>query len=181
MRDILGPDLFKIYHIDDGELLLTYKGPVDKYIVHSFGQYINDYMEKCNNSNTFFYKIFMELAQNTALHSLEVKEFSDGNKIGIGSMALYKKDGFLNFQIGNHVNINEIDPIIDKCEKINSMDRNELREFKRQERAKPFREHGGGNIGLIQVALDSNNPLDFKVTKINSELAFFAVCVKIKC
>ena len=59
------------------------------------------------------------------------------------------------------------------------MNREELRDYKRKEINKPYSSSGGGNIGLIQVALTSDNPLNYKLTEMDNNTAFFAVCVKI--
>ncbi len=43
----------------------------------------------------------------------------------------------------------------------------------------PQREKGNANIGLIQVALTSANPLDIEVTLIDDNYSFFAITVKV--
>ena len=174
-------DLLHLHNNQEVDLLLSYKGPMDKYFIKAIGEYINEITIDCMKARVNFYKVFMELVQNVAFYSLEYKKYRDENTIGIGSLALYRKDEFLFLQIGNRVNIQEIDPIIKKCKKINTLNRLDLRKFKRQERARPYSSQGGGNIGLIQVALDSDNPLDFELAPFDNNEAFFSVCVKIKC
>jgi len=83
------------------------------------------------------------------------------------------------FVTGNLVRNEDIISIIDKSEIINSLDREELREYKREQRKLPHGPKGGAHIGLIQVALTSDNPLDVEVTPIDDDHSFFSIAVKI--
>ncbi|RLD77713.1 MAG: hypothetical protein DRJ10_11465, partial [Bacteroidetes bacterium] len=73
----------------------------------------------------------------------------------------------------------DIVSIIEKSEIINSLDREELREYKRQQRKLPPGKRGGAHIGLIQVALTSANPLDIEVNPVDDDHSFFSIAVKI--
>ena len=178
MRNIKEFDLYNWYNQLDGKILLSYKGPMDEFIIHSFGRYIKNLSSGASGSMKKLYKIYMELVQNVAFYSYENKT-TDGKTIGIGTFVLLKNDNEYFLNIGNMVQNDEITPIIEKCDAINDMDHDELREFKRKEIAKPYSSHGGGNIGLIQVALSSKKSLNYKLTAITEKTSFFAVCVKV--
>ncbi len=79
---------------------------------------------------------------------------------------------------GNLVKTDDIITIIEKSEVINSLDREELREYKRQQRKLPPGKKGGAHIGLIQVALTSSNPLDIEVNPVDDKHSFFSIAVK---
>ena len=72
-------------------------------------------------------------------------------------------------------------PVIEKCELINSLDRESLREYRREQRriASDVKKNSG-NIGLIQVALTAESPLDIELTPINDEESFFSIAVKVE-
>jgi hypothetical protein len=126
------------------------------------------------------FKIFMELAQNVSFYSAEFNKLEENKKIGIGSLVILEENSNYHFYSGNVVNNIDIIPIIDKCEVINSLDREQLREFKRKQRQLPRSEFGGANIGLIQIALTADNPIDLKLTPITEEKSFFSIGVTIK-
>jgi hypothetical protein len=173
-------DLYDFHNILDGKVLLSYKGPWDEHILVSIGNYIRSIDKNNPKIGLKIFKIFMELAQNMSLYSAEFSKLDTEKRVGIGSMLIREEDGCYYFYSGNLVKNKDIIPIIDKCDVINSLDRDELREFKRKQRNMPRGEFGGANIGLIQIALTSNHPLDIKVTPITEEDSFFSVCVTIK-
>ena len=179
VQDIEEFKLYDLYDYFSSNLILSYKGPMDEYIIHSLGNYISDIEADNGASQSNLFKIYMELVQNVSYYSVETKLYATGKKTGIGCLVLFKKDDEYLLNIGNKVNINEISPLIKKCDKINQMERHELRDYKRKEISKPYSSSGGGNIGLIQVALSSKNPLNYKLTPITDEISFFSICVKI--
>jgi len=83
------------------------------------------------------------------------------------------------FITGNAVLNDNIIPLIEKCEFINSLDRESLREYKREQRRHPQGNLGNAHIGLIQVALTAANPLDIEVSPLDDEKSYFSIAVKI--
>ncbi len=173
-------DLYDLHNILEGKVLLSYKGPWDERILVSIGNYIRTINPDNPKISLKIFKVFMELAQNMSFYSAEFNKLDQDKKVGIGSMLIREENGCYFFYSGNVVNNKDIIPIIDKCNVINSLDRVQLREFKRKQRNLPRGEFGGANIGLIQIALTSDHPLDIKLTPITEETSFFSICVKIK-
>jgi len=83
------------------------------------------------------------------------------------------------FITGNSVYKKDLENLLEKCEKINSLDPSGLREYKRSQLGLPDSQKGGANIGLIQVALTASNPLNFQTYAIDDATSFFSVAVKI--
>jgi len=108
---------------------------------------------------------------------------TNGNGAGLiaGEIALVigEFDEHFTFITGNVVKNEDVIPLINKCEKINSLDREGLRQYKREMRGLPSDGRDGANIGLIKVALTSENPLDIEVTPIDNEFSFFSLSVKV--
>jgi len=168
---------FNLYEYDklfSKEIQISYKGPFDKHILTIIGNYIKTIIGDKQTSIKLF-KIFIELAQNISYYSSSQSKANDNS--GIGILAIREADNKFYLHSGNQVKAEDVFPILDKCEIINSLDREGLREYKRQQRNLPRGEKGGAHIGLIQVALTSANPLDIKVTPINDEYSFFSVTV----
>lgn len=173
-------DLYKYHNIFEGNVLLSYKGPWDEHIVFSMGNYIKVILKNNASVSKKIFKIFMELAQNVSFYSAEYNKLEENKKIGIGSLVILEENDNYHFYSGNVVNNVDIIPIIDKCDVINSLDREELREFKRKQRQLPRSEFGGANIGLIQIALTADNPIDIKLTPITEEKSYFSIGVLVK-
>jgi hypothetical protein len=99
----------------------------------------------------------------------------------MGTLVIGEVGGSYTFVTGNVVKNNDIEPVIEKCEIINSLDRDSLREYRReQRRLANTGKKNSGNIGLIQVALTAESPLDIELTPVSDEESFFSIAVQIK-
>ncbi|MCQ2975305.1 MAG: SiaB family protein kinase [Bacteroidales bacterium] len=173
--------LFDSHNLLNQNILVSYKGPIDERIMTVIGDNIvlvaNDTNDK---ARTKIFKVFMELAQNVWLYSSETCKLENGKSVGMGSLVIGEFGNYYTFVTGNVVKNADIVPVIDKCEMINSLDRESLREYRREQRrlaqsGKP----NSGNIGLIQVALTAESPLDIELTPVNDDESFFSIAVKI--
>lgn len=173
-------DLFSYHNFFEGNVLLSYKGPWNDHIVFSMGNYIKVIVKDNVSISKKIFKIFMELAQNVSFYSAEYNKLEEDKKVGIGSLVILEQNNNYHFYSGNVVSNVDIIPIIDKCDVINSLDREQLRDFKRKQRQLPRSEYGGANIGLIQIALTADNPIDIKLTPITEDKSFFSIGVTVK-
>ena len=134
-------------------------------------------MESTPKAAKRIFKIFIELAQNVSIYSAE-KNIAT-KKFGIGSLVVTETSGYYYFYTGNIVENKDISPLINRCEIINSLNIDGLRKYKRAQLELPDNDRGGANIGLIQVAIASSNPLSMEFSPIDKENSFFAVSVKV--
>lgn len=175
--------LYEYHNLLHQNILVSYKGPIDERIMTVIGDNIeivtNDSTDKARSK---IFKIFMELAQNVWLYSAESCTSLSGRRLGMGTLVIGEFGDSYTFVTGNVVRNTDIEPVIEKCEIINSLDRDSLREYRREQRrlAKDGKNKNSGNIGLIQVALTAESPLDIELTPVSDEESFFSIAVKIK-
>jgi len=168
------------YHRNlDQNVPISYKGPIDEKILQAIGAHIESILSGHPKAGKKIFKIFIELAQNISYYSAEKSIYKESKEIGSGMILIGETEESYTFVTGNLVKNEDIFSIIDKSEIINSLDREELREYKREQRKLPHGPKGGAHIGLIQVALTSDNPLDIEVTPIDDDHSFFSIAVKI--
>ena len=169
------------YHSSiDKNTRISYKGPIDVNILQAIGMYIDGIFTKSPKASKKVFKIFIELAQNISYYSAEKSIMRNNKEIGAGMVVISESEKNYNFLTGNLVKNEDIVSIIEKSEMINSLNREELRELKRKQRNMPHHsKRGGGNIGLIQVALTSSYPLDIEVLPVDDDISFFSIAVKI--
>ena len=163
----------------DQNIALSYKGPIDEKILQTIGYYIESFLSKHPKAGKKIFKVFIELAQNISYYSAEKSIFKGEREIGTGLFLISEGEDSYTFMTGNLVKNDDIYAITDKSEIINSLDRDELREYKREQRKLPSGPKGGAHIGLIQVALTSANPLDIEISPVDDALSFFSIAVKI--
>jgi len=176
------PEKFSLYNYHntfDKDILISFKGPFDKHILAIIGNYIEVMLGKNPKAGKKIFKIFIELAQNIAFYSAEGRENMSADT-GIGTLVIGEFDDHYSFIAGNAVKAEDVVEIIEKSEIINSLDRNGLREYKREQRKLPQGSKGSAHIGLIQVALTAASPLDIEVTPIDEKHSFFTISVNIE-
>ena len=84
------------------------------------------------------------------------------------------------FITGNLVGYKDYVKLTDKCNQIISKTKEELREFKRQQRSLPREsETDGGNIGIIQSTILSRYPPSYTFHKIDDDNYFYILSVRI--
>ncbi len=172
-------DLFEYHYRSKHEVLISYKGPFDKEVLTVIGSYIKIILGKNPMASKRIFKIFMELAQNVSYYSTERNILEKHAKSGIGTLAIIEQNDNYTFHTGNEITNNSIIEVIEKCEIINALDKNGLREYKRKQLRLPDGVFGGANIGLIQVALTSMHPIEFKAVPIDDKISFLGLTVRI--
>jgi len=170
------------YHtqISQDNILLSYKGPLTDVLLSEFSRDIRQKLQDEESKvGKKVFAIFMELAQNVLFYSKEKNQFGR-NRDKVGTLVIVNEDDIYRVVTGNLVFHRDIPFLQEKCNTINSLDRDALREYKRDLRNNPENEESrGAGIGLVQAALTSDNPLEVEVRPIGEEFAFFVVSVAV--
>ncbi len=167
------------YHVkmDNQQVVLYYKGPFDDTILANISNHLQNSFENNPKVGRRVFAAFIEMAQNIAFYSSERNLFTpnkDKNQRGVGTFAIYEHDSLLTLISGNVVENTKVVSLINRCETINQLDRDGLRELKRKWRNQNMgMDHKGGNIGLVQIALKSEHPLHIEMIEIDEEHSFF--------
>lgn len=172
-------DLFNLHAAFAKDSLLLYKGPFDKNILVVFRKHIDGILNEYPTINKKVFAIFIELAQNIIYYSSE-RSAIEQESAGIGSLAICEKDDSYSFITGNLVDNNSVSLFLDKCATIKQLNRDELREFKRQQLHLPSGQNDTANIGLIQVALTADGKFDFYQKIIDDKYSFITITVDVK-
>lgn len=169
------------YHtqISQDNVLLSYKGPLTDILLSEFSKDIRKKLQSNPKTGKKVFAVFMELAQNVLYYSKESNYFGNNDKVG--TLVIVQTDEYYRLITGNLVYKNSVDKLLEKCEIVNSLNREELREYKRKLRNQPKGgESKGAGIGLVQAALTSQNPLEVQVKELQGEHAFFILFVNVK-
>lgn len=159
--------------------IISYNGPFDSQVLSVIAENIEYSLSNNPRVSKKIFKIYIELAQNISYYSAEKHVSEEGNYYGVGILLLREFDDHYSFSAGNIVETKQVLPVIQKCETINILDRDKLREYKRKLRNMPSGVPGGGNIGLVQVALTADYPLEFDVINLDSEKSFYILNVRV--
>ncbi len=171
--------LFNYFNdMNNQEIILTFKGTISQDILTDVGISLRSKLDSHNVSKKTF-AIFVELAQNIYHHSAQ-KEYSavKGRTAGVGVILIQNHSEYLILSSGNLIESYKIEGLSERCEYINKLTSDELRDYYIKQRRRPTG-GVGANIGLIDMARRSGNPLEYQVVKIDEEYSFFALSIKV--
>lgn len=167
----------KLRHGD--KLLHQYGGPFNQDIVKKYAHLLSTIAQENKVAQRRLFYVFVELAQNVGYYSDFRTEENEDNSVGIGNTILYENDESFGFMIGNYINENALKVLERKCEIINNLDRESLREFKIYQRNLIPGTNGGAHIGLIMVALTTRKKIELDTYTTNENKNFFSINVRI--
>ncbi|MCP5102247.1 MAG: hypothetical protein GY950_02660 [bacterium] len=180
-----GLELLKYYKkMCERNIVLDFQGAISQDMLVGMAELIKN---KCSREfgrpriAKKLFSIFIEMAQNIAFYSAERAKFSDwGPDVGAGIIVVTEKNKCYTITSGNLADKDAILQIIEHCQKINGMDKEELKQFYK-ERIKLSRDMGkkGGGIGLIDIARKSRNTISYQVTPVDNLNSFLVLSVKI--
>ena len=173
------------YHasLNSKNVVLYYKGPFDEHILSNISSQLRRKFSDNPRAGAKLFAIFIELAQNISYYSAESNFFYDeeGQKNGVGTVVIIDREDAIVFSAGNLVKSEQVVEIIAKCQEINTLSFEELRALKRDTRSTERTEgQKGGNIGLIHVALKSENPLEVEAKVVDEHHSFFMISATIQ-
>jgi len=158
---------------------ISYTGVFDGQILSVIAKNIEYSLSQDPIVNKKMFKVFLELAQNISYYSDEKLAVNKHEESGVGTITIQEFKNHFVFATGNIISKVDTEKIERKCKKINSLTREDLRKFKREQRKLPAGAKGGGNIGLIQVALTSENPIDYKLIPLEDGKHFYIIATKV--
>lgn len=161
-------------------LTISYSGAFDGAILSAFAKKVETNLTDNPKLNKKIFKIFVELAQNIALYSSDKVVTDDkSNFNGFGIFIIKEFEDKFQLIAGNMAFMQDAIIASEKCLKINTLDREQLRVYKRELRKKPSSQKGGGNIGLVQIVLTANNYLDHQVIEVDNDHSFLIFSVEV--
>ena len=168
--------------LDKDHILICYKGPFLDRVLTLMGEKINILLNHDPRLNKKVFSIFIELAQNIAYYSEERHSGKEpGDKtFGKGTFIISESESHYTLTSANYIKNSWVQEILDKCEMINKLDIDGLRQLKRDLRNKPrFEGQLGGNIGLVDIAIKAGTSLDVEITAVDDQFSFFSLSIDV--
>jgi hypothetical protein len=125
--------------------------------------------------------LVVELAQNI-YHYSAIKSFSekDQREVGVGVVTVGENEHDYFVCSGNLIEADKAQAILERCQHINTLNDEQLKQFYKEQRRQPQREHTtGANVGLIDIVRKSGNPIGCDVSPVDDSHSFLSFIVKI--
>jgi hypothetical protein len=173
-------DLFDFYqNVKDMNILLQFKGAVSQEILIEIGEMINHHGKQYPLEIQKSFAVFVELSQNIMNYSAE-KELVNGKEIGVGLLVFTEDDTSYNIYSGNQLLNENIEKLTSSIDTINQANTSILKEMYKEQARKPRNSLSkGAGLGLIFIARQSKSKIGYKINKINDEISFLELNVKI--
>jgi Family of unknown function (DUF6272) len=123
------------------------------------------------------FAVFMELTQNIRYYAARWKEHEQESPYGL--VLIKEEDGGYVLEVGNVISESSYKNLRKKCDYINQLTQEELRKYRSELLDRPAEpESKGAGIGLVKVALASENTIGMDSQVLEANYAFFTVSVK---
>lgn len=181
----MGSEVYKKFRsLMDNHIIISFKGEITSDIITMILQIMESKLESSKEKSSVKKKIFnilVECMQNLYHHAeAEIKESDDESKRP-AMLELYFDQDFYNIATGNYIKNEAIKPLKERIERVNSLDKKELRKYYREILDNnQISDKGGADLGMIDMARKSGEKLEYNFTKVNDEISFFDLLVKIK-
>jgi hypothetical protein len=166
-------------------IVLDFQGAISQEMVVGMAELLkNKSSQDFGGANIVkkLFSIFVEMAQNIAIYS-EERVYLDKlhGDVGAGIIVVTEENHNYTITSGNLVKNISITKIIEHCQTINRMEKEELRQFYKAQ-IKSSRERGkkGAGVGLIDIARKSGNPIRYSVTRVDDNDSFLVLSVKVQ-
>lgn len=179
-------ELFQYYKkMSERNIVLDFQGAISQDVLVGMAELIKSKFTQEQGSGTIVKKIFavfIEMAQNIAYYSAE-RVFLENRQVDVGAGIIMVTENSQTYTItsGNLVRNDKVDKILDQCQTINKMSRDELKQFfKVKIRAKREVGKRGAGVGLIDIARKSGSSIFYQVTRVDELNSFLVLSVKIQ-
>ena len=165
----------------DNHIMLSFKGEITSDIITMVLQIMETRLDSVSEKGSVKKRIFnvlVECMQNLYHHS-EAEVAGDMNTRR-AMLELFYDNDFYYILTGNFIRNEEIPPLKERIDRVNSLSKDELRKYYRQILDNnQISDKGGADLGMIDMARKSGQKLDYNFSKVNDELSFFDLRVKV--
>ena len=139
-----------------------------------------NHLEESPKTKKKVFNVLVECLQNLYHHidevSLEKKEIRKLKSALV--MVVRDESGFI-IQTGNYIDKNNVQKLDERLIKINSLDKDNLRDYYREVLENGLVSEKGAGLGMIDIARKSGNKLEYEFREIDEDFSFFSLNVKI--
>lgn|SRR5690554_725781 len=168
--------------MNEDNIILSFKGGITSELLTSILQIVESKMETLNESSKVrkrVYSILVEVLQNL-YHHMDEEKINLQDKYNDAIFILGRKEDFYVIHTGNYLKKDKVHALQKRLEKINSLDKDELKMYYKEVLNNGLMsDKGGGGLGMIDIARKSRHKLDFNFQDMDNTHSFFSLNIKI--
>ncbi|GAB4378252.1 MAG: SiaB family protein kinase [Salibacteraceae bacterium] len=168
-----------------GEVVHSFEGEINADVLNSILKDVESYLDRDEENfkkTRKVYNVLVETLQNLYHHT----EKANGSTLPNGDsqrkvkFALVKTEGDYHILAANYILADKAPTLKNRIDKINGLDKEGLRElYKEVLDNGQYSVHGGGGLGMIDIARKSGNKLDYEFTPVGDGYELFVLKIKV--
>lgn len=171
--------------LDQIGCIFSYRGVMYPSAVVEMGEVLRSNLISADVANKLIkiiFAMFVESAQNILKYSAQRVSSDDGESHGFGAISIFRKPGIFMIQTGNMVSRESANQLNATLLKISSMSAEELQAYHREKKflGPALEPNESAGLGLIEMARKASQPLQWMVTPVSDNMAYFTLQVTIE-
>jgi len=174
-------EIRSFYHqLQNQGIIFSFSGPISQSLLEGIGQTLKQKMsleETSTNVIRKVFSIFVELMQNIINYSAQrVTSQEADHEISYGVLIVGKEEDQFYIISGNYIQEDQEAALQEKLAKIKSMDKEELKQYyKQQRRLQADEASKGAGLGFIEMARKATQPIEYDIARMENGYSFFVV------
>ena len=168
--------------MEQGNIMLSFKGEVTSDLLTSILQIMESKMETLEEPPKIkkkVYNILVECLQNL-YHHLDDDDFKTKINEKSALFMIRKVEGEYSIMTGNFIANENVDMMRGRLDRINEMDKDELKVYYKEVLNNgEMSAKGGGGLGMIDIARKSGKKLEYNFAPIDDSYSFFSLNIKV--
>lgn len=170
--------------LSKGDVVIAYKGSITSDLINDVLEAVEKKLDEANEEGKTrkkLYNVLVESLQNLYHHIEETHEgIEEELDPKFGVLVIAREDGEYKVITGNFVNSSKIKYLKEKIDKINSLNKDELKDmYKFILNHQKLSAKGGGGLGLVDIARKTGSKLVYSFFNYNDNYYFFNLEIKI--
>lgn len=178
-------DIYDFYEkMEDGKIILSFKGEITSDLLTSILKILESKLVNIGDEPKLrkkVYNVLVEVLQNIYHHNDGVHaETKSDQKSAIFLVGRINQSDY-RIITGNYILNNNVESFKSKLDKINSLSKEELKEFYLDIlNNDEYSGKGGGGLGMIDIARKSGQQIGYSFQKVDEEFSFFSLIITVK-
>jgi hypothetical protein len=170
--------------LSKGDVVIAYKGSITSDLINDVLEAVEKKLDEANEEGKTrkkLYNVLVESLQNLYHHIEETHEgIEEELDPKFGVLVIARENGEYKVITGNFVNSSKIKYLKEKIDKINSLNKDELKDmYKFILNHQKLSAKGGGGLGLVDIARKTGSKLIYSFYNYNDNYYFFNLEIKI--
>lgn len=170
--------------LQDYRVMITFSGRFTQEVIEELGDAVRKYVETeaASLKDTLnVFSVFIEQTQNIKNYCVRKAASQEKERISNSGVVAIGKSGTGYFvSSGNLVETQDVPSLVEKLDRIQVLDKLELKKlYKEQMKKEVAEDSSGAGLGLIDMARKASEPLRYSIVKIDETVCFFTLQVRI--